>query len=121
MIQNKPELFFYVNIAMSCFGIYMLYKASKVNENIEESVKTYIEKKSNNDLDGLIDIAVTDVKQDNQTKIETIVINKIKDMINNEVIEEMTKQKIKEKIQEVIDKLEVSVLDNNKIDLEIDF
>ena len=116
MNDNKLKIMFGVNIAITCLGIFMIYKANKTDQQIDDSVNTYIEKKIKDELKIEVDAAVIEIKNDNTIgnlvnsslndtvkKItEASVTDQIKSSVTNKVNEFA---KDKDIIDDVVDEL----------------
>ena len=117
MNENKIKIMFGVNIAISCLGIFMIYKATQVNNNVDASVTTYLDGKTSGELKTLIDAAVSKIKQDNGYQITNAIDTAVKKYTTDKIVEEMVKEKIEEKIeqkvQEAVDALVIDITTND--------
>ena len=113
MNENKIKIMFGVNIAISCLGIFMIYKATQVNNNVDASVTTYLDGKTSGELKTLIDAAVSKINTNNGSQITSVVEKYTTESIIEEMVKEKIEEKIEQKVQEAVDALVIDITTND--------
>jgi hypothetical protein len=85
------------NVVLACFGIYMIYTASKTTEQIKSNVNAYLVENVEGKLSPLVDEAIKTIQTTGS--IETLVTDKLNATITN-----ITSQQVTQLMREEVDR-----------------
>jgi hypothetical protein len=99
-MKINSEVLFGVNIAVACLGIFAIYKATQIDNQVDDAVNTYLDKKiTDTNLKPLVDESVA--RAATKEKIDKIVLEKLPPVVKQNFQTEIENQ-VKTKILELM-------------------